>query len=69
MKTDLSAIVIALEKEKCSFHRYRAMVFEENGQFQIIGCCKSFENYLETKGKEMLKTGVSEVEKLATPSL
>jgi hypothetical protein len=53
METNLSEIVKVLEKEKCSFHKYRAMVFVENGEFRIIGCCKSFENFLEIKGQKM----------------
>ena len=53
MESNLSEIVKVLEKEKCSFHKYRAMVFVENGEFRIIGCCKSFENFLEMKGKQM----------------
>lgn len=55
METNLSTIVTALEKEKCSFHKYRAMVFAENGEFKVIGCCKSFEKFLEAKAVEMMK--------------
>lgn len=64
METNLSEIVAALEKEKCSFHRYRAMVFERNGEIQIIGCCKSFESFLEVKSKEMIRKGAYEVNKV-----
>lgn len=65
METNISEIVTALEKEKCSFHRYRPMVFERNGVIRIIGCCKSFENFLEAKCKQMMKEGIYEVNKIA----
>jgi hypothetical protein len=64
MEHNLSEIVIALEKEKCSFHRYRAMVFVENGEFRIVGCCKSFENFLEMKGKKMRTDNQSVVDSI-----
>ena len=63
MEPNLAEIVKALEQEKCSFHRYRAMVFVENGEFRIIGCCKSFENFLEMKGNRMKSDNASLVDK------
>ncbi|MDQ6814759.1 MAG: hypothetical protein M3040_13560 [Bacteroidota bacterium] len=55
METNVVDIAKALEAEKCSFHKYRAMVLVENGEFRIIGCCKSFENFLELKSQKMRK--------------
>jgi len=63
MKQDLSEIAKALEKERCSFHKYRAMVFVESGEFRIIGCCKSFENFLEMKGQKMKSEQLSLTDK------
>jgi hypothetical protein len=64
MEQNISEIVIELEKEKCSFHRYRAMVFVENGELRIVGCCKSFENFLEMKGTKMRTDNRSVVDRI-----
>jgi hypothetical protein len=60
MNSNLSEIVKLLEKEKCSTHGYRALVYLEKDTIKINACCDNFKSRLEEKSKQFIETELYE---------